>query len=78
MAPTGHRDSVPRAQNLADCSCPAHDGSRSAGAYVGGKPLGEESIVDLEVGIGDALGTDYFHLRERLTAAQLDYLERAR
>ena len=34
--------------------------------------------MDLNVGIGDALGTDYFHLRERLTPQQLDYLDRTR
>jgi glutaryl-CoA dehydrogenase len=55
------------------------------GPTVAGRPkretvyrVGEESIVDLNVGIGDALGTDYFHLRERLTPQQLDYLDRTR
>ena len=28
--------------------------------------------------IGKALGTDYFHIRDELTAAELDFLERAR
>jgi hypothetical protein len=28
--------------------------------------------------LGKALGTDYFHLREELSAAEADYLERAR
>jgi len=27
--------------------------------------------------IGKALGTDYFHIRDELTAAELDFLERA-
>ena len=31
-----------------------------------------------EIGIGDALGTDYFHLREQMTAQQADYLARTR
>ena len=31
-----------------------------------------------EIGIGDALGTDYFHLREQMTAQQVDYLARTR
>ena len=30
------------------------------------------------IGIGDALGTDYFHLREQMTAQQADYLARTR
>jgi len=34
--------------------------------------------MDLNVGIGDALGTDYFSLREQLTPMQLDYLARTR
>jgi glutaryl-CoA dehydrogenase len=33
---------------------------------------------DLQVGIGDALSTDYLLLREQLTDTQLDYLARAR
>jgi glutaryl-CoA dehydrogenase len=33
---------------------------------------------DLHVGIGDALSTDYFVLRDQLTGTQRDYLERAR
>jgi glutaryl-CoA dehydrogenase len=33
---------------------------------------------DLQVGIGDALATDYFFIRDQLTADQLDYLTRAR
>jgi glutaryl-CoA dehydrogenase len=33
---------------------------------------------DLRVGIGDALGTDYFFLKDQLTPAQLDYLRRTR
>lgn len=33
---------------------------------------------DLQVGIGDALSTDYFFLRDQLTDTQLDYLARAR
>jgi glutaryl-CoA dehydrogenase len=34
--------------------------------------------MDLNVGVADALGTDYFYIREQLTPAQLDYLRRAR
>ncbi|MHA6793962.1 acyl-CoA dehydrogenase family protein [Pseudonocardia bannensis] len=34
--------------------------------------------MNLQVGIGDALGTDYFFLREQLTERQLDYLIRTR
>jgi glutaryl-CoA dehydrogenase len=34
--------------------------------------------VDLNVGVADALGTDYFYIREQLTPAQLDYLSRTR
>jgi glutaryl-CoA dehydrogenase len=33
---------------------------------------------DLQAGIGDALATDYFNLRDQLTPAQLDHLTRAR
>lgn len=33
---------------------------------------------DLQVGIGDALATDYFIIRDQLTAEQLGYLTRAR
>jgi hypothetical protein len=33
---------------------------------------------ELQVGIGDALATDYFFIRDQLTADQLDYLTRAR
>jgi glutaryl-CoA dehydrogenase len=33
---------------------------------------------DLRVGIGDALGTDYFFLKDQLTPSQLDYLRRTR
>ncbi|MBC3190335.1 acyl-CoA dehydrogenase family protein [Pseudonocardia sp. C8] len=35
-------------------------------------------MTDLQVGIGDALGTDYFFIRDQLTADQLGYLTRAR
>jgi len=34
--------------------------------------------VGLEIGIGDALGTDYFHLKEQATPQQLDYLTKTR
>lgn len=34
--------------------------------------------MDLEAGLGEALRTDSFMLREEFTPAQLDYLERAR
>ncbi len=34
--------------------------------------------MDLEVGIGDALGTDYFFLKEQLNGQQLDHLTRTR
>jgi len=34
--------------------------------------------VDLNVGVADALGTDYFYIREQLTPAQLENLRRAR
>ena len=34
--------------------------------------------MGLEAGLGEALRTDYFMLREEFTPAQLDYLERAR
>ena len=33
---------------------------------------------DLQVGIGDALNTDYFYLRDQLTTHQLEYLTRTR
>lgn len=33
--------------------------------------------MGLEAGLGEALRTDYFMLREEFTPAQLDYLERA-
>ena len=36
------------------------------------------AVVGLETGLGEALRTDYFMLREEFTPAQLDYLERAR
>ncbi|HEY1973519.1 MAG TPA: acyl-CoA dehydrogenase family protein [Pseudonocardia sp.] len=35
-------------------------------------------MEDLRVGIGDALGTDYFNLKDQLTPRQLDYLRRTR
>jgi glutaryl-CoA dehydrogenase len=38
----------------------------------------EAAVMDLETGLGEALRTDYFQLREEFTTAQLDYLERAR
>jgi len=34
--------------------------------------------VDLNVGVAEALGTDYFYIREQLTSAQLVYLARTR
>ncbi|HET6191821.1 MAG TPA: acyl-CoA dehydrogenase family protein [Trebonia sp.] len=34
--------------------------------------------MDLEAGLGEALRTDYFMLREEFTPAQLDYLQRTR
>ena len=34
--------------------------------------------MGLEAGLGEALRTDYFMLREEFTPAQLDYLERTR
>jgi glutaryl-CoA dehydrogenase len=34
--------------------------------------------VDLNVGVAEALGTDYFYIREQLTSAQPDYLARTR
>jgi len=34
--------------------------------------------MGLESGLGEALRTDYFLLREEFTAAQLGYLERTR
>ena len=34
--------------------------------------------MDLNVGVADALGTDYFYIREQLTPAQLENLRRAR
>jgi glutaryl-CoA dehydrogenase len=34
--------------------------------------------MDMNVGIGDALATDYFFIREQLTPQQLDYLTRTR
>ena len=34
--------------------------------------------MDLNVGVAEALATDYFYIREQLTPAQLDYLVRAR
>jgi glutaryl-CoA dehydrogenase len=34
--------------------------------------------MSLEVGTGDALGTDYFHLKEQATPQQLAYLARTR
>ena len=38
----------------------------------------KEAAMGLEAGLGEALRTDYFLLREEFTPAQLDYLERAR
>jgi glutaryl-CoA dehydrogenase len=35
-------------------------------------------VDDLKFGIGDALGTDYFFLKEQMTTQQLDYLRRTR
>ncbi|GAB2533051.1 acyl-CoA dehydrogenase family protein [Nocardia heshunensis] len=37
-----------------------------------------ESAMDLQIGVADALGTDYFFLKERLTSAQVDVLLRTR
>ena len=37
-----------------------------------------QTTADLRTGIGDALSTDYFLLREEFTAGQLDYLQRTR
>ncbi len=34
--------------------------------------------MDLNVGVAEALGTDYFYIREQLTSAQLVYLARTR
>ena len=34
--------------------------------------------MDLNIGVAEALDTDYFYICEQLTAAQLDYLARAR
>ncbi|MET8872263.1 acyl-CoA dehydrogenase family protein [Nocardia sp. NPDC004604] len=34
--------------------------------------------MDLQIGVADALGTDYFFLRERITPAQFDVLSRTR
>ena len=34
--------------------------------------------MNLEAGLGEALRTDYFLLREEFTKEQLDYLERTR
>jgi hypothetical protein len=43
------------------------------------RPQGGHSVTDdLQVGIGDALSTDYFFLRDQLTETQRDYLARAR
>jgi glutaryl-CoA dehydrogenase len=38
----------------------------------------KEAAMGLEAGLGEALRTDYFMLREEFTPAQLDYLERTR
>jgi glutaryl-CoA dehydrogenase len=38
----------------------------------------KEAVMGLEAGLGEALRTDYFLLREEFTPAQLDYLERTR
>jgi glutaryl-CoA dehydrogenase len=38
----------------------------------------KEAAADLNVGVAEALGTDYFYIREQLTPTQLDYLARAR
>jgi glutaryl-CoA dehydrogenase len=38
----------------------------------------KEAVMGLEAGLGEALRTDYFLLREEFTPAQRDYLERAR
>jgi len=35
-------------------------------------------VDDLKFGIGEALGTDYFFLKEQMTTQQLDYLRRTR
>jgi hypothetical protein len=37
----------------------------------------KEAAMGLEAGLGEALRTDYFMLREEFLPAQLDYLERA-
>ena len=37
-----------------------------------------EAVMGLESGLGQALRTDYFLLREEFTPAQLGYLERTR
>ena len=38
----------------------------------------KEAVMGLEAGLGEALRTGYFLLREEFTPAQLDYLERTR
>ena len=40
--------------------------------------LKRETHKTLDIGIGDALSTDYFGLRDQLTPEQLDYLLRTR
>jgi len=40
--------------------------------------MNAEVVMDLQVGVADALGTDYFFLKERLTDAQYDALLRTR
>jgi hypothetical protein len=34
--------------------------------------------MDLNIGVAEALDTDYFYICEQLTSAQLDHLARAR
>ncbi|HEV8562323.1 MAG TPA: acyl-CoA dehydrogenase family protein, partial [Actinophytocola sp.] len=52
--------------------------SGQGGRYPGAGPGRRGDTMDLTVGIGDALGTDYFFLRDQLTPLQLAYLTRTR
>jgi hypothetical protein len=54
-------------------SCGGRLGRRSSAFETWGN-----DVDDLKFGIGDALGTDYFFLKEQMTTEQLDYLLRIR
>ena len=67
-------DRPTRTPHPADRGVPRRARSHAAHRPQGGHPVTE----NLQVGIGDALSTDYLLLRDQLTDTQLDYLARAR